>query len=123
VRGVPRAAALVATLVVALVLPSAAGAARYRRCPENPNILCTTVRVPLDRDRPRAGSVSLHVQRWRGLGRRRPNALVLLAGGPGQSATEAFAEGFVRVLPGGLAPQRKPVPCVHVGALGLTRQG
>ena len=59
---------------------------------------CTRVSVPLDRSGAVPGRVSLFVKRVRARERPRRGALVVLAGGPGQSATDAFGGSALSVL-------------------------
>lgn len=54
-------------------------------------VRCTTVRVALEPAEPALGSVRLFVQRLRARGPRRGRPVVILPGGPGQSATPDFA--------------------------------
>jgi pimeloyl-ACP methyl ester carboxylesterase len=96
---VTRLAALTAASALLLAPAAADAAARFRPCAGNDSIGCASVRVPLDRSRPSGSKIRLHVERWPGIGRRRPGALVLLAGGPGQSATATFDEDYVASLP------------------------
>ena len=62
---------------------------------------CGTLRVPLDRDNPRTGSIDLNLAVVPALNRRSSEPpLFLLAGGPGQSALQvyvAFSGAFARV--------------------------
>jgi len=89
----PRRTLLLATL--SAVVSAAAGAApaaaelSFGSCPESSRQArweCATLRVPLDHSRPAGARVGLRVQRLRQSGPR-AGTLVLLAGGPGQSAT------------------------------------
>ena len=63
---------------------------------------CARVTVPLDRAGQVKGKVALRVLRARATGRRR-GVVVLLAGGPGQSAVAAYVDGGL----GPLAPMRR----------------
>ncbi len=62
---------------------------------------CGTLRVPLDREHPRAGSIDLKLAVVPALNRRSSEPpLFLLAGGPGQSALQvyvAFSGAFARL--------------------------
>jgi pimeloyl-ACP methyl ester carboxylesterase len=83
---------LAVALAVAAVLAAAApaGAAlKFERC-GGYGFSCARLAVPLDRTGAVPGRVSLHVKRIRA--RRKParGAVFVLAGGPGQSATQAF---------------------------------
>ena len=96
-----RLAPLVAALsAIAICAPSAADAAlRFERC-GGFGYRCATLKVPLDRTGTVPGEVLLHIRRVRA--RRRParGATFVLAGGPGQSATAAFAgEGLAAIAP------------------------
>lgn len=85
-RSLPAAAA-VATL---LLLPAAAPAAlRFKRCGDY-GFGCARLSVPLDRSGAVPGRVSLLVKRLRARRRPRVGATFVLAGGPGQSASDAF---------------------------------
>jgi hypothetical protein len=79
--------------------PSADAALRFKRCGPY-GFTCARLSVPLDRSGAVPGRVSLFVKRIRARGRggaTRPPLLVL-AGGPGQSATEAFGPESLGVL-------------------------
>jgi pimeloyl-ACP methyl ester carboxylesterase len=81
-----------------LLVPSAADAApRFRQCGAF-LFGCARVSVPLDRSGATPGTVSLFVKRIRAEKRPREGALFVLAGGPGQSATEAFSGDGIGVL-------------------------
>jgi len=93
VAAIRRAALLLGVLAAGLVLVSPAQAAlRFKRC-GGYGFACARLSVPLDRSGAVPGRVSLLVKRV--AARQRGGAtlppLVLLAGGPGQSATDAFA--------------------------------
>jgi pimeloyl-ACP methyl ester carboxylesterase len=79
--------------------PSAEAALRFKRCGPY-GFACARLSVPLDRSGAVPGRVSLLVRRVRA--RRRGGAtrppLFVLAGGPGQSATEAFGPDTLGVL-------------------------
>jgi pimeloyl-ACP methyl ester carboxylesterase len=94
------APALAAAAVVCLAVPAPAAAAlRFKRCGPY-GFGCARVSVPLDRSAAVPGRVSLLVRRVRARrhgGATRP-PLFVLAGGPGQSATEAFAADALGVL-------------------------
>lgn len=82
----------VAVLAGFLALPMAADAAlRFKGC-DSGAFRCAGLTVPLDRAGQIKGKVRLRVLRARATGRRR-GTVVLLAGGPGQSAVNAYAEG------------------------------
>lgn len=79
-------------------LTGAAGGARGSAipCPGN-GVVCTRISVPLDRTGHVPGTVSLYVQRLPAQGHER-GVLFMVAGGPGQSATQAFdlaGQGFL----------------------------
>jgi pimeloyl-ACP methyl ester carboxylesterase len=88
------AAAAVAWL--ALAAPAEA-LQRFERCGAF-GFECTRVSVPLDRSGAQPGRVSLFVKRVRARERPRRGALVMLAGGPGQSATDAFGGEALSIL-------------------------
>lgn len=68
-----------------------AQAARFRHCSRYDPTECATVHVPLDRSGQVKGRVALHVELLRAPRRKKRLApLLLLAGGPGQSAVSAF---------------------------------
>jgi pimeloyl-ACP methyl ester carboxylesterase len=79
--------------------PSAEAALRFKRCGPY-GFTCARLSVPLDRSGTVPGRVSLFVKRVRA--RRRGGAtrppLFVLAGGPGQSATESFGAESLGVL-------------------------
>ena len=76
-----------------LVAPATAGARlRFRDCRGVP---CARLAVPLDRGKPARGRISLYVERRPAARRPRRGITLLLAGGPGQAATAAYA-GFPR---------------------------
>lgn len=93
---------VVAILLIATGLalaPSAEAALRFKRC-DPYSFSCARMSVPLDRSGTVPGRVSLFVKRIRA--RRRGGAtrppLFVLAGGPGQSATDAFGASALGVL-------------------------
>jgi pimeloyl-ACP methyl ester carboxylesterase len=95
-----RAAAVFLFFATGLALaPSAEAALRFKRCGPY-GFTCARLSVPLDRSGTVPGRVSLLVKRVRA--RRRGGAtrppLFVLAGGPGQSATEAFGAEALGVL-------------------------
>jgi pimeloyl-ACP methyl ester carboxylesterase len=96
-----RAAALLLSAVVAgLVLAEPADAAlRFKPCGDF-GFRCARLSVPLDRSGAVPGRVSLLVKRFRSRGRAGATLppLFVLAGGPGQSATEAFGGEALAVL-------------------------
>ena len=95
--GVRTVAALLA-VAATLVAPAQAGAApHFTRCGAY-LFGCARVSVPLDRTGVTPGQVSLFVKRIRAQKRPRRGALFVLAGGPGQSATEAFEGDGIGVL-------------------------
>jgi pimeloyl-ACP methyl ester carboxylesterase len=82
----------VAVLVPALLAPGVAEAKlRFRDCQGIP---CTRLAVPLDRSGAMPGRVSLYIERRRAARRPRRGVTMLLAGGPGQPATLAYAALF-----------------------------
>ncbi len=85
-----RVAALVAVAAAGLTLAAPAQAQlRFERCGAF-GFQCARVSVPLDHSGAVPGRVSLYVKRVRARGRATRPPLVVLAGGPGQSATAAF---------------------------------
>ena len=81
---------------LALAAPAEA-VPRFERCGPF-GFECTRVSVPLDRSGALPGRVSLFVKRVRARERPRRGALIVLAGGPGQSATDAFGGSALSVL-------------------------
>src|SRR5688500_13054897 len=86
-------------LAAAALAPPADAALRFERC-GGYGFACARMSVPLDRSGAVPGRVSLLVKRVRA--RRRGGAtrapLFVLAGGPGQSATESFGPDALGVL-------------------------
>ena len=95
VKSGPLVAAIAAAWLV-LAAPAAAEP-RFKRCGAF-GFECARVGVPLDRTGALPGRVSLFVKRIRARERPRRGALVVLAGGPGQSATDAFGNDALAVL-------------------------
>lgn len=94
---------LAASLVAMVALPAAAGAARpLGPCP-NPTtgLQCATVDVPLDRTGRVPGTVHLAVRFLAATQAPAQGTVLLLAGGPGQSATSVFGP-FSRLIHGAL---------------------
>ena len=81
---------------LALAAPAEA-APRFERCGVF-GFQCARVSVPLDRSGALPGRVSLFVKRIHARESPRRGALVVLAGGPGQSATDAFGGSALSVL-------------------------
>lgn len=89
---------MAAVVAAWLVLAAPADAEpRFKRCGPF-GFQCARVNVPLDRTGAVPGRVSLFVKRIRARERPRRGALVVLAGGPGQSASDAFGTGALSVL-------------------------
>jgi pimeloyl-ACP methyl ester carboxylesterase len=87
---VTRAAALVAAAAVALTFAAPAQAQlHFKRCGSF-GYQCARVSVPLDHSGAVPGRISLFVKRIRARRRATRPPLIVLAGGPGQSATAAF---------------------------------
>jgi pimeloyl-ACP methyl ester carboxylesterase len=87
---VKRAAAATVALIVLLAPAAPAHAAlRFKRC-GGFGFACARVNVPLDRSGRVHGGISLAVKRMRALRKTRIGATFALAGGPGQSASDAF---------------------------------
>jgi len=81
------ALALVVGLSAGLVgAPAASAALGFRPCPGQEAFGCARLSVPLDRSGHVPGSVSLSVRRLRTGPTQSPDAVVALAGGPGQAA-------------------------------------
>lgn len=93
-----KVAALVAAAAAALVSAVPAEAAlRFERCGPY-GFTCARLSVPLDRTGAQAGRVSLFVKRIRARGKATRAPLVVLAGGPGQSATAVYDGDALGVL-------------------------
>jgi pimeloyl-ACP methyl ester carboxylesterase len=75
----------------ALALPAGASAAKLEQCEKRSSLLCGSVAVPLDRTGAVAGRVELSVMRLPASKGPRAGTLMVLAGGPGESATGALA--------------------------------
>jgi pimeloyl-ACP methyl ester carboxylesterase len=90
------AVAGVAALGLAFAAPAEAGP-RFKPCGAF-GFECARVSVPLDRSGALPGRVSLFVKRIRARERPRRGALVVLAGGPGQSAADAVGNDALALL-------------------------
>lgn len=102
------APALAAALVVLALAPTGAAAVTappspFRPCYSGSPVDCAIVRVPLDRSGRVPGTVALHVLRVRARQPRPPgtprNAVVGLAGGPGQSAIPLTSDFYATISP------------------------
>lgn len=93
---------LVAALALALWLLAADGARAldFAPCAATPDYECASLPVALDPADPASGTLALHVRRLIET-REAPEAIVALAGGPGQSSTR-FIDDFADVLAQGL---------------------
>jgi pimeloyl-ACP methyl ester carboxylesterase len=84
------ALALAALSAILAAAPAPADAAlRFKRCGEF-GLRCSRLAVPLDRAGRVPGRVSLFVERLRARRRPRAGATFVIAGGPGQSASDSF---------------------------------
>src|SRR4051794_8607900 len=81
--------AAVASFLVTPLAPEARAALHFKRCGAF-MFTCARLSVPLDRSGVTPGRVSLFVRRIAAQHAPRQGALFVLAGGPGQSATESF---------------------------------
>ena len=81
--------AVAAAVALSLAPAGAEAAVRFKPCGEF-GFGCARVSVPLDWSGSAKGRVSLYVKRLRARRRPRTGATFVLAGGPGQSATDAF---------------------------------
>ncbi len=96
-RRATRLAAMTGLTLCACLVPGSAhaGPLAFARCSATqivvpaPGLECATLNVPLDREDPGNGTVSLAVQRIPASGPQ-VGMIVLLAGGPGQPALPAF---------------------------------
>lgn len=79
----------VAAALLASVATTGASAAvvPFSPCPNDPHFSCASVPVPLDRSGALAGTISLHVERLERGALQTRDAVIALAGGPGQAAT------------------------------------
>ncbi len=83
-----------AILLIAVVLPASAlgaipvgaRALTFSACPHAPGFSCTSLSVPALRSDPALGTIDLHIARKLGGSTPSADAVVALAGGPGQSA-------------------------------------
>ena len=91
------AALIAAAAVVLLPAPPARAALHFERCGAF-LFQCARLSVPLDRSGATPGRVSLFVKRIKAQRRPSRGALFVLAGGPGQSATQAFEGDGLGVL-------------------------
>jgi pimeloyl-ACP methyl ester carboxylesterase len=91
------AAVLLAAAATLFAVPPAGAAPHFKSCGAF-MFRCARVSVPLDRTGATPGHVSLFVKRIRAERRPRQGALFVLAGGPGQSATQAFEGDGLGVL-------------------------
>src|SRR6202171_5563571 len=89
-------AVLLSGPLAALWAPDA-GAIVFASCPHSPGFSCARVRVPLDRSGTIPGSVSLHLERRLAGARPSRDAVIALAGGPGQ-ASLPLGEFIARAL-------------------------
>jgi len=93
---IPAAASLL--LVLSVTPAHAAESLSFRPCDAS-GFSCARLSVPLDRSGAVPGSVSLLVKRYPSRVRPRRGVLVAFAGGPGQSATDAFrGEGSASII-------------------------
>jgi pimeloyl-ACP methyl ester carboxylesterase len=95
--GVRIAAVLLAAAATLFAVPPAEAAPRFKPCGAF-LFRCARVSVPLDRTGVTPGHVSLFVKRIRAQRQPSQGALFVLAGGPGQSATQAFEGDGLGVL-------------------------
>jgi pimeloyl-ACP methyl ester carboxylesterase len=95
--GVRIAAVLLAAAATLFAVPPAEAAPSFKPCGAF-LFRCARVSVPLDRTGATPGHVSLFVKRIRAQHKPSRGALFVLAGGPGQSATQAFEGDGLGVL-------------------------
>ncbi|HWX97155.1 MAG TPA: alpha/beta fold hydrolase [Solirubrobacteraceae bacterium] len=72
-------------VLLLLVAPTGASALSYSPCSASGGFSCASLPVPLDRSGAVPGTVSLSIERKLGAGSASPDAVVALAGGPGQA--------------------------------------
>src|SRR5215211_1561114 len=93
------AAALIAALALIAPAAPADAALRFKSCGGS-GFSCARLSVPLDHSGAVPGGISLLVKRIRSQRRPRRGATFVLAGGPGQSATDAFeGDGLGQLYP------------------------
>jgi pimeloyl-ACP methyl ester carboxylesterase len=97
------AAALAAT-AVGPPAPAAAGAPPTAPCLNAPGLLCSSLTVPLDRSGAVPGTITLSVERLQRGASASPDAVVALAGGPGQAAIPLAREA-ARMMAPALSPR------------------
>jgi pimeloyl-ACP methyl ester carboxylesterase len=78
-------------MALTLVLPATATAAPLKKCEKRSPVQCGSVTVPLDRSGAVAGSVELSVARVPARKEPAAGTVMLIAGGPGESARDALA--------------------------------
>jgi pimeloyl-ACP methyl ester carboxylesterase len=78
-------AAAVPILLCLLLAPSARGALGYTPCSASPAFSCAALAVPLDRSGASAGTISLSIERLASGATQSRDAVLALAGGPGQA--------------------------------------
>jgi pimeloyl-ACP methyl ester carboxylesterase len=74
------------TLALSMVSPAASGAVTFSACAQNPGFACASLAVPLDRSGQAPGSISLSLERLQAGLTESHDAVIGLAGGPGQAA-------------------------------------
>jgi pimeloyl-ACP methyl ester carboxylesterase len=79
-------AALLALAALGSICVPSALALPFSSCPRQRGFSCATLPVPLERNGPAAGAITLHVARLLAGRTPSPSAVVALAGGPGQAA-------------------------------------
>jgi pimeloyl-ACP methyl ester carboxylesterase len=124
VRRAVAAIVAAAALVLAVVLPASASAARlhWRACSfDLRGFECTRLHVPLDRSGAMPGTVSIRVARQARAPRHGRGVLLALAGGPGQGAVP-FARAYEQTLAPALRTRRLVVIDQRgTGASGVLR--
>jgi pimeloyl-ACP methyl ester carboxylesterase len=107
-----------ATALLLLLAPAARADLRFKRC-EAFLFPCARLAVPLDRSGVTPGRVSLFVGRVRASRRPSRGAVFVLAGGPGQSASEAFGGDGLGLL----APALRRRDLIVLDQRGTGRSG
>src|SRR3954453_18390446 len=93
-----RLAAAASLLIAASPAASASAAPKFHSCAGDIPGECATLTVPLDRSSGMPGTVHLAIRRTT-FGEHSSRAVLAIAGGPGQSAIDAYAnEGYVGTL-------------------------
>ncbi|MFZ2050900.1 MAG: alpha/beta fold hydrolase [Solirubrobacteraceae bacterium] len=86
---------------IGLGLASPVSAITFSECPHSPGFSCATLNVPAVRAQPQLGTITLHIERKLSGSTPTRDAVIALAGGPGQSAlplVSYFAQAMAPAL-------------------------